>query len=803
MLKNYLLVALRNMKKQKLFAAINVAGLATGMTVCMLIYLYVSDELSFDKFHRDYKSIYRVGLVGRLAGQEFIVSNTSLPVGPAMLTDIPGVEDMVRLFPVGTSSGVAFRYKENIYSELKVFGADSNFFSFFSFELIKGDQRTALKEPNSVVITTKLAAKYFGDEDPMGKIIVIGNDKWPCKVTGVAREAPANSHIQFNAILSYLTIEKSFWPGWTNNSIFTYIRKNPKTPAENINTGLTELVRKHVGKELEEGLGISFDAFIEQGGKYSYVVYPMTDTHLHSIYRDDIQPNSDIQYVYIFSAIGVFTLIIACINFMNLSTARSAGRAKEVGLRKTFGSVRYQMVIQFLAESVVYSVFAALLAFGISYFALPWFNELSGKQLTSENLMSPSFLTATFLLIVLVGILAGSYPAFYLTSFNAVDVLKGKLRAGVKTKGVRSALVVIQFTVSAFLILATLVVFKQLSYMQNKDLGLDRHQVIQVSNARRLGNNQKAYRQEVESIPGVEVASYTSNIFPGVNNTTVFRVRGVNADHLAGNYYADYSHVKLLRLKIVSGRFFSPEFASDSSAVVLNQAAVKEFGLEQPLDSYIIDFNGETPDTLRVIGVIQDFNYESLKNNIRPLVIRLSDINRNLMVRYSGNPQTIVAGLEEVWRRLGEGEPFSYTFLDDDFDSLFRAELRLKNIFIVLSGVTLFIACMGLFALAAFTTEQRTREIGIRKVMGAPIMHIVLLLTREFTLLVTLSLVPAMFLGWYFSLQWLQGFAYRTHVGPEVYLLSAIVALIIAWLTVSYQAFKAARVNPAVSLRYE
>jgi putative ABC transport system permease protein len=803
MLRNYLIIALRNMKKQKFFAAINVAGLATGISVCMLIWLYVADELSYDKFHRDYQNIYRLALRGRLAGQEFNTANTSVPVGPAMLTDIPGVEEMVRVFPVGGTSGVAFRHEEHIYSETKVFGADSNFFSFFSFEWLNGDPKTALKEPNSVVITEDLARKYFGNENPLGKIITIGNDKWPCKVTGVTRGAPSNSHIQFNAVLSYLTIEKTLWHGWTSNSIFTYIRKNPRTSEESINAGLTELVRKHVGKELEEGLGISFDEFLRQGGIYSYVIYPITDSHLRSEYQGDMEPASDIKYVYIFSAIGLFMLLIACINFMNLSTARSAGRAKEVGLRKTFGSVRSQMVVQFIAESVVYSFIATLLAFLISYLVLPFFNELSGKQLTPANLLTPSFLGLTFLLIVVVGILAGSYPAFYLTSFEAVDVLKGRLRAGARSKSVRSVLVVFQFAISAFLIVATIVVYRQLSYMQNKDLGLDRHQVIQISNSRRLGNNQKAYREEVEKISGVELTSFTSNVFPGINNTTVFRVRGKNTDYLAGKYYADYNHVELLRLQLKEGRFFSRDYATDSSAVVLNEAAVKEFALDNPLESYIIDFNSEPFDTLRVIGVIRDFNFESLKNNVRPLVIRLADVSRNLMVRYTGNPQEIIAQLEDTWRKLGEGEPFSYTFLDDDFDALFRAELRLRNIFIVLALLTLFIACLGLFALAAFTTEQRTREIGIRKVMGAPVSHIVFLLTREFTLLVALSLIPAMFLGWYFSLQWLQEFAYRTSIGAEVYIFSACIALIVAWLTVSTQAYKAARINPAISLRYE
>lgn len=803
MFRNYLLVALRNISKQKFYAFINIAGLAIGISVCMLVYLYVADELSYDRFHKGYENIYRIGLHNRLAGQEILTTSSSLPVGPACVSDIPGVEEMVRIFPVGSRAGVAFRYDEKVFSEPKVFGADSNFFSFFSFELVQGDAKTVLREVNTVVITEALARKYFGDEDPMGKILVIGNDKWPCKVTGVTRGAPSNSHIQFNAILSFPTIEKNYFPSWSGNSIYTYIRKNPQTTAASIDAGLAELVKKHVGKELEEWLGLSFEEFIRQGGIYSYVVYPIADSHLYSDFRNDMEPSGNIQHVFIFSAIGLFVLLIACINFMNLSTARSAGRAREVGLRKTFGSEKWQMVMRFLAESVVYSLGGAVLALVIAYLVLPWFNELAGKSLTFRDLVNPTFLGTSLLLALLVGILAGSYPAFYLTSFNAVDVLKGRLQAGVKSKGIRSALVVVQFALSAFLIVATLVVYRQLEFMRNKDLGLDTHHVIQIQNTRRLANNQKAFRQEVLAISGVDQASFCSNVFPGINNTTVFRVRGVNHDYLARRYNADYNHTALLKLKMKEGRFFSPDVATDSSAVVLNEAAVKEFGLESPLEAHIIDFSGDAPDTLRVIGVVQDFNFESLKLNVRPLVIRLADVSQNLLVRYSGNPQPVLAGLEQTWRKLADGEPFSYTFLDQDFDGLFRAELRMRNIFFILAGITLFIACMGLFALAAFTTEQRTREIGIRKVLGASVYRVALLLTREFTVLVVLALVPALIMGWYFSTQWLQEFTYRVSIGIGVYVLAAVLSVSIAWLTVGYQAFKAAKVNPAQSLRYE
>jgi putative ABC transport system permease protein len=803
MLRNYILVAVRNILKHKFFAAINVVGLVIGMACCLLIFVYVKDELSYDKFHNDYENLYRVGLHGKIAGQEIYTVNTSLPVGPTMKSDISGVEEMLRIVQATRSSGIAFKYEDKVFTEPNLFYSDSNFFTFFSFELLEGDPATALKEPNSIVITAELAGKYFGDDDPMGKIITVGNDKWPCKVTGIAKGAPSNSHFHFNAVISFVTVEKDYYQGWTGNSIQTYIRKNHATQAENINAQLEEIVAVHVGKELEAGLGISFDEFRKQGGIYSYFIYPITDTHLYSAFSDDMEPAGDIKYVYIFSAVGLFILIIACINFMNLSTARSAGRAKEVGLRKTLGSLRNQMVLQFLSESFVYSFVAILLALGVSYLVLPQFNLLAGKELTLAALGDPSFMLVAFVLVVFVGLVAGSYPAFYLTSFSAVDVLKGKVRSGMKSKGVRSTLVVIQFAVSTFLILATMVVYQQLSYMQSKNLGLDQHNVINIQNTRRLGNNRDAFRNQVQEIPGIKKVSFANNSFPGVDNTTVFRVKGRDVDYLSGKYYADWDHLEVMKLKLKDGRFFSRDFASDSSACVINEAAVKEFALEDPLQSELMDFNGEVPETIRVVGIVEDFNFESLKDKIRPMVIRLTDVSRNLLVRYEGNPQETVAAIENLWKASASGEPFEYTFVDQDFDKLFRAEMRLRDIFLVLAGLTIFIACLGLFALAAFTTEQRTKEIGIRKAMGATMLALTILLSKEFTKLVLIAIVPALVLGYYLADLWLNDFAYRVTVGPAVFIGSALAAIIIAWLTVSYQAVKAAMSNPVESLRYE
>jgi putative ABC transport system permease protein len=803
MIKNYFKIALRNILRHKFFAAINIIGLVIGMTCCLLIFIYVQDELSYDRFHVGHQNLYRVALHGRISGQEIKTSNSCLPVGPAMKESIPGVEEMMRLMPATRGAGMAFRHEDISFAEDKIFYSDSNFFEFFSFGLLKGNPKTVLNQPNSIVITEAIARKYFGDQDPIGKTLVVGTQKIACKVTGIAREAPSNSHFHYNAIISFSTVERDYFPGWTGNSIQTYIRKNPAATTASINSKLEELVEKHVGKELQEGLGVSFEQFRKQGGLYSYLIYPLTDSHLRSTLSDDIEPGSDITYVYIFSGVGFFILLLACINFMNLSTAQSAGRAKEVGLRKTLGSLRSQMMSQFLSESFVYSFIAVIISVAVSFMVLPQFNQLAGKQLTLQALASPTFIGMAFLLIILVGVLAGSYPAFYLTAFNPVEVLKGKVRTGMKSKGIRSSLVVLQFAVSTFLIIATVVVYQQLGYMQNKNLGLDKHNVVTITGTRRLGNNQKAFKDNIESQVGVLSTSYTNNNFPGVDNVTVVREKGNEVDHLVGLYYADWDHQEVMKFELKEGRFFSRDIASDTLAALINEAAVREYGFQQPLEAELTDFNREVPQNIHVIGVVKDFNFESLRTTVRPLVIRLADVSRILLVRYEGDPQRIIASIEAQWKNLAPGEPFEYTFMDQDFDALFRSEMRLRDIFTIFSTLAIFIACLGLFALAAFTTEQRTKEIGVRKAMGASVFNLTILLSKEFTSLVIIAIIPAVIGGWFVSSWWLKEFTYRTEIGPWLFIGCAGIAILIAWITVSYQSIKAARVNPVNSLRYE
>jgi putative ABC transport system permease protein len=802
MFQNYFKVAFRNILKHKFFSAINIAGMTIGITACLLIILYIADELSYDKFHANADRIYQVGLHGKIAGQDIKTANTCPPMAAALVSEIPEVEAATRVTPYFGKPAV--KYNDKAFTEEKVIFADSNFFEFFSFKLIEGDVKTALKEPNTVVVTEATAKKYFGDEPAMGKLLVIGNDNRSSKVTGIAANPPANSHFGYNLIVSSTSNESLKNQVWLNNYLFTYLLIRDQAKIEQVNEKFIPVVEKYVGPEVERFMGTSLKEMQSQGGEYGYYTTKMTDIHLHSVSSGDIEPGGNMMYVYFFGGIGIFIIVIACINFMNLSTARSAGRAKEVGLRKTLGSLRSQMVAQFLAESTIYSFAAVVFSLCACYFLLPHFNLLSGKQLGMETLGSPLFIAALFALIIFIGLIAGSYPAFYLTSFNAVEVLKGKVRSGMKSKGVRSILVVFQFALSMFLIIFTVVVYQQIQYMQEKNLGIDKNNILVLQNTSRLGNNKDAFKNALSQQTGVVKVSYTNNTFPGVNNTTVFKAAGSEQDHIMGLYYADYDHIDVMKFEMKDGRYFSKDFASDSTAIILNEAAAKEFGYANAVGEEILYNDQDTGvERLKVIGVVKNFNFESFKDQVRPLSIRLTQNNNNLLVRYDGSPQALITAVEKLWKQNSANEPFEYTFLDEEFDQLFRAEQRMGTIFSIFSGLAIFIASLGLFALAAFTSEQRTKEIGIRKAMGATVFGLTVLLSKEFTKLVIIAFIPAAAFGWFVSNQWLASFVYRVEISPWVLILSGISAIVIAWVTVSYQSIKAAGANPVNSLRYE
>ncbi len=801
MVSNYFKVALRNILKYKFFSAINILGMTIGVVSCLLIVLYVADELSFDRFHRHANRIYQLGLHGKLAGQDIRTATTAPPIAATLVAEIPEVEAATRL---ANFNETTVRYEENAFLQSGIMLADSNFFEFFSFRLLQGDAKTCLREPNSIVLSEELATKYFGSAPAMGKLLVMSNDNKTYKVTGVVENVPQNSHVTYTALISASSRDDMKTTVWLNNYMYTYFLLREDAQIEAVNHKYLALVEKYIGPELEKFMGITLKQMHEQGGEFGYYSTALPDIHLHDTSNDNLEAGGNVMYVYFFIGIGAFIIAIACINFMNLSTARSAGRAKEVGLRKTLGSLRSQLVGQFLAESFIYSLVAVLLALVASYFLLPSFNLLSGKELTMQAFAEPWFIGGIAALVLFVGVIAGSYPAFYLTSFNAVEVLKGKVRSGMKSKGVRSFLVVFQFALSIFLIIFTVVVYQQITYMQDKNLGIDKGNVLVLRNTWRLGKSKEAFRNELARQTGVARLSYTNNNFPGVNSTTIFKAVGNEQDHIMGVYYADYDHKDVMRFEMKEGRYFSKDFPSDSLGIIINEAAAKEFGyLENAVGQEILYNNDNVMERLKVVGVVKNFNFESFKAQVRPLAIRLAQNSNNLLVRYEGSPKALVAQVERLWKQHVSNEPFEYTFMDDNFDSLFRSEQRMAKLFSVFSGLAIFIACLGLFALAAFTAEQRTKEIGIRKAMGASSMGLVILLSKEFTRLVILAFVPAAALGWYVSDHWLQSFAYRIDVDPMVIVFSGLASISIAWLTVSYQSIRAAASNPVNALRYE
>jgi putative ABC transport system permease protein len=800
MLTNYFKVAIRNILKYKFFSAINILGMTIGIAACLLLILYVTDELSYDRFHEKADHLYQLGLHGKIGNQEVHTTSTCPPLAEALVEEVPGVAEATRIANYWGAPVV--KYGDKAITEQKIYYADSNFFSVFSFKLIEGEPRTALQEPNTVVITESMATKYFGKTPALGQLLTIGDNK-TFKVTGVTADCPGNSHFKYNMLLSSSSGEHLQTTQWLNNYLQTYVVLEPNASSSAVQAKFDDLVVKYVGPEVEKFMGINLKQMKEQGGAYGFYLTALTDIHLRSTSQDELEPGGNITYVYFFGAIGLFIIVIACINFMNLSTARSAGRAKEVGLRKTLGSLRGQMIYQFLAESMLYSVITVLLAVGLCYLLLPQFNILSGKELSFNMLISAKFILSLIGLALFVGLVSGSYPAFYLTSFNAVEVLKGKVRAGMKSKGVRSSLVVFQFALSIFLIIFTAVVFQQITYMQDRNLGIDKHNVMIIRSAPRLGTNQDAFKAALDSHAGIESSSYTNNSFPGINSTTVFKAAGDEQDHIMGHYYADYDHQSVMKFELAAGRYFSKDFPSDSSAILINEAAAKEFGFANPLNEELIYNDEGKREHLKIIGVVKDFNFESLKLKVRPLAIHLAPKSYNLLVRYNTHSKEAVATVENLWKKYAPNEPFDYAFLDQSYDELFRSEQRMGQIFTIFSGLAIFIACLGLFALSAFTAEQRTKEIGIRKAMGASTTGLTILLSREFTKLVLVAFVPAAVASWFVVENWLNDFAYRVEISPALFIFSGIAAILIAWLTVSFQSIRAAATNPVDSLRYE
>ena len=806
MVHNYLKIGVRNMLSQRLYSFINIFGLAVGMAATILISLYVQHELSYDKYHEKADRIYRISRewLNQDGESSLHLGHIAPPFAPLIENDFEGVvEQAVRLM---SGYGPLMSVGDKQFEEENFFFADADVFKVFSWKFIQGNRETALVEPNTLVLSETVTKRYFNDEDPIGKSLTFNNFGiiQEMKITGVIEDTPDNSHFKYGRLCSFLTYEnvvgtEQLMQRFGSNNFATYVLFPEGVSASQLEAGIPAFTDKHLG---QNGNGDPAST------TNKLHLMPLTDIHLHSHLDSEIEANGDIKYVYTYIIIALFILVIACINFMNLSTARSMKRAKEVGVRKVMGAFRSSLIRQFITESVLMALISALLAIGFVALVLPWFNNFAGKELSLVT-VDPLFFGGLLLIVVLsVGLLAGSYPAFFLSSFTPVKVLKGAKHSSHKKVNLRSVLVVFQFFISITLIICTLLVYQQLEYTRTKNLGFEKENMIIIDGAWRLDEGkQEALRQDLASQSSIIDASISNNVPPGVNNTTIFRKKGEEQDILVSTYNVDYNHLPTMKIELLEGRNLSRDFPTDTAAVLLNEAAVREFGLDDPLSEEIRYFGGGEYGShldLKVVGVFKDFNFETLRNNIRPLALMLTTQGSKISVRTApGDVSATLATVEDLWGQYASEEPFQYSFLDEDFDALFRSEQRLGQVFSVFTGLAILVACLGLLGLAAFMAEQRTKEIGIRKVLGASVASVVLLMSKDFTKLVLIAFALAIPLAYYIMHSWLKGFAFRITISPSIFVLAGVSALLIAWLTVSWQSIKAASANPVKSLRSE
>jgi putative ABC transport system permease protein len=806
MFKIYLKITIRNLLKYKAYSSINIVGLAIGMACCILIFFFVQNELRYDRFHKNAAQIYRVGLKGIIGTEEFNVANAPAPLAETLVREFPEVLHATRVVRAGE---IYIRYQDKRFKEENFRYVDSTFFDVFTVEGIRGDIKSALKLPNSVILTPSTAQKYFGTEDPLGKTIIM-EDGTEYQVSGIAKEFPQNSHFHFDFLGSLTSLEVSRDQFWIANKAHTYIVLQKDYPPDQLEAKFPDMVRKYVGPLVQNLMGIAYDDFVSSGNSFGFFLQPLLDIHLHSNLGAELEPNNDIKTIYIFSAIGFIILLIACINFINLATARSTRRANEVGVRKVLGSNRFQLMLQFLGESVVFSLIAIFMAIALMELLLPFFNELAGKNLEIRFLDNWFLLPGLIGVALFVGILAGSYPAILLASFQPVSVLKDKFHSGLKGGRIRNGMVVFQFAASIILLVSTLVVYGQLQYIRNERLGFNKEHVLVIPNAGVLGEQQQAFKNELTQNSDIVNVSYSSSL-PGRSLSATFFKSENSAEgenHALLYFMADYDFLNTFHLELTEGRYFSRGNSTDSMAVLINAAAVKSLNLTDAVGKPLF-LPGDTPEenyTLNIIGVLKDFHMQSLHEKIRPLVVALieaSDVKYVSLKIKPENIQETLNFLESKWLDFVEERPFEYFFLDDDFDRMYRSEIRTAKIFSTFAILAIFVACLGLLGLASFTVERRTKEIGIRKVHGASVAGILFLLSKEFAKWVLLANLIAWPIAWFSMNSWLENFAYRIGIGWWMFVLAGGLALVIALITVSYQAVKAAVMNPVDALRYE
>ncbi len=768
----------------------------------MLIAAFIYDELNYDKQPANAEDIYRVEL--NVENKDFY-SGVDGAVGQGIKDAFPEVLASTRLSRWGN---VFLKYDEKQFKEPVIGVVDSNFLSMFSIPLAKGDQQKALAEPYSIVLSEAVATKYFGTENPIGKLLQFNsNTENPLKVTGILGKPTGSLHFDFDIYISRVPSTRP--PTWSNVGQYTYIKLKPKANPKTLEAQFPQLVAKYIVPEIQQDMGVTLAEAQKSINTFKFYLKPLTSIHLYSENKDELQANGSIKYVYIFSALAIFILLLACVNFTNLSTAVSSKRSKEVGIRKVMGSGKNQLMGQFLSESVLLSFFSYLLALAVIYFLLPYFNNLAGKHINFAFFVAPLSLAISIPLVVLIGMLAGIYPSFFLASFNIISVLKGSSPAKPQSsRSIRSSLVVFQFFISTALIIATLVVYQQLNYMQNKKLGFATEQALIINDTYFIGTNQSAFKEQLlkdTRVTGVTISrDVPVSIAPG-DGTQAYGKEKQSSEKMPeihiNKYHVDYDYIPTLGMEVVLGRNLSKEFPSDSFAVVINETAVSEFGFAKNdvIGKHIIT-SGQHEYT--VVGVVKDFHYTSIKQKIAPLVMMLGGNSGGMIVKVkTASMDAFLADVKKQWQSYNPKGPFAYSFIQDRYASLYGSEKKTGQIFTLFACISILIASMGLFGLSAFAIAQRTKEIGVRKVLGASVSQVVLTLSKEFLLLVLIAFIIAIPVTWFAMHKWLQEFAYRINIGWITFLLAGAIALFIAVVTVSFQAIRAAVANPVKSLR--
>ncbi|NDV14689.1 FtsX-like permease family protein [Muricauda sp. TY007] len=805
MFKNHLNIAWRTIKKDKLFTFIKIGGFAVGIAACLLIALFIRNEVSYDQHYAKKNQIYRVVFQGEIQGEVMKSTHFQLPFADALQSDFPeiikaGKVNTIEIFGAGKRGFRLTGKKENTFEENFIL-ADQEAFDILEIQLEQGDPATALTEPKSIVISKSKAEKYFPNGNVLEQTIFLDNDtSTPYTVTGVMEDVPESSHLDFDFLLPIEDTNQS----WTNQNYFTYVLVNPNTNIQELEQKMTLIVEKYIiPAQIKRGRSASFIDVLRTA---EYKLQPVTDIYLKSdLKMQDGLKHGDVKFVWLFAAIAIFVLLLAIINFINLSTAKSANRAKEVGLRKTIGAFRNNLVNQFLTESVVFSVISFVLGVVLAWVLLPTFNEIASKNM---ELPWSAWWFAPMLLVsaLLVGVLAGLYPAFYLSAFRPANVLKGKLSVGSKSGRLRSGLVVFQFTTSVILIIGTLIIYRQMDFIVSKELGYDKERVVVLEGTNILGNKIESFKEQLASLSQVKSVTST-NYLPingGSRNGNTFNVDGQDDGGRgipAQIWRVDYDYMETLGIRLEKGRGFSKEFAYDSiNSIVINSKMASELGLQDPIGKKL-DNSGQV---FEIIGVIENFHFKSLKEDISSLSLVIGeDVGAVSVKLEKGDPTEALASIEQVWNRNVPNQALNYSFLEQEFAQMHEDVQRMGKIFNSFALFAILVACLGLFALSAFMVEQRRKEISIRRVLGAPFKNIYKLLTLDFLKLIIISICIAIPIGWYLMNRWLEGFAYRINIGWEIFLTAGLIALGIAIVTISYQSIGAALLKPTKGLRTE